>query len=66
LGHGAQRIHVELKPDAQVDQSEAQNALRDILMNYPGLNVEVVTFLGDRLERKSHRRDVADGGERLR
>jgi Cu/Ag efflux pump CusA len=42
-------FHVELKPDADVDQSEAQNALRDILMRYPGLNVEVVTFLGDRL-----------------
>jgi CzcA family heavy metal efflux pump len=42
-------FHVELKPDADVDQSEAQNALRDILARYPGLNVEVVTFLGDRL-----------------
>jgi CzcA family heavy metal efflux pump len=41
--------HVELKPDTGVDQSEAQNALRDILARYPGLNVEVVTFLGDRL-----------------
>jgi CzcA family heavy metal efflux pump len=42
-------FHVELKPDTDVDQGEAQNALRDILSRYPGLNVEVVTFLGDRL-----------------
>jgi CzcA family heavy metal efflux pump len=42
-------FHVELKPDAQIDQSEAQDALRGILARYPGLNVEVVTFLGDRI-----------------
>jgi CzcA family heavy metal efflux pump len=42
-------FHVELKPDAKIDQSEAQNQLRKILAQYPGLNVEVVTFLGDRL-----------------
>jgi CzcA family heavy metal efflux pump len=42
-------FHVELKPNAGVDQTEAQNALRDILARYPGLNVEVVTFLGDRI-----------------
>jgi CzcA family heavy metal efflux pump len=42
-------FHVELKPDTTVDQNEAQDALREILARYPGLNVEVVTFLGDRL-----------------
>jgi CzcA family heavy metal efflux pump len=42
-------FHVELKPDVQIDQTAAQNKLRDILAQYPGLNVEVVTFLGDRL-----------------
>ena len=42
-------FHVELKPEVQVDQDAAQNALRDILARYPGLNVEVVTFLGDRI-----------------
>jgi Cu/Ag efflux pump CusA len=42
-------FHVELKPDAKVDQAEAQNALRKILGGYPGLQTEVVTFLGDRL-----------------
>src|SRR5262249_48830840 len=42
-------FHVELKPDTTVDQSVAQNEIRDVLSRYPGLNVEVVTFLGDRL-----------------
>jgi Cu/Ag efflux pump CusA len=42
-------FHVELKPDAKVDQEEAQEALRDILAHYPGIQSEVVTFLGDRI-----------------
>ena len=42
-------FHVELKKDATVDQSVAQEALRSILEKYPGLQSEVVTFLGDRI-----------------
>lgn len=42
-------FHVELKPDAKIDQIEAEDALRDILSHYPGLQTEVVTFLGDRI-----------------
>src|SRR6516225_9712886 len=42
-------FHVELKPDAKVDQEGAQQALRDILAHYPGTQSEVVTFLGDRI-----------------
>ncbi|HTY93050.1 MAG TPA: efflux RND transporter permease subunit [Steroidobacteraceae bacterium] len=42
-------FHVELKPDANVDQGAAQDALRGILAHYPGLQSEVVTFLGDRI-----------------
>ncbi|HEY2780805.1 MAG TPA: efflux RND transporter permease subunit [Steroidobacteraceae bacterium] len=42
-------FHVELKADAKVDQHEAEEALRKILANYPGLQSEVVTFLGDRI-----------------
>jgi CzcA family heavy metal efflux pump len=42
-------FHVELKPDATVDQAEAQEALRGILERYPGIQSEVVTFLGDRI-----------------
>ena len=42
-------FHVELKPDAKVDQGSAQEALRGILEHYPGIESEVVTFLGDRI-----------------
>ncbi len=42
-------LHVELKPDAKIDQAEAQTALRNILSGYPGIQGEVVTFLGDRI-----------------
>ena len=36
------------KPDPGIDQSEAQEAIREIVESYPGLRTEVVTFLGDR------------------
>jgi Cu/Ag efflux pump CusA len=42
-------FHVELKPDATIDQSVAQAQLRAILQQYPGIQSEVVTFLGDRI-----------------
>lgn len=42
-------FHVELKPDANIDQGVAQERLRDILQHYPGIQSEVVTFLGDRI-----------------
>jgi CzcA family heavy metal efflux pump len=42
-------FHVELKTDATVDEAQAQNALRSILAKYPGIQSEVVTFLGDRI-----------------
>jgi len=42
-------FHVELKPDATVDQHAAQEELRSILEKYPGVQSEVVTFLGDRI-----------------
>jgi CzcA family heavy metal efflux pump len=42
-------FHVELKPDASVDQGAAQETLRGILEHYPGTQSEVVTFLGDRI-----------------
>jgi CzcA family heavy metal efflux pump len=42
-------FHVELKPDATIDQSVAQDQLREILKEYPGIQSEVVTFLGDRI-----------------
>ncbi|HEX3951900.1 MAG TPA: efflux RND transporter permease subunit [Steroidobacteraceae bacterium] len=42
-------FHVELKAEAKVDQHVAEEELRKILANYPGLQSEVVTFLGDRI-----------------
>src|SRR5207248_2101308 len=42
-------FHVELKPDAKVNQEAAQEELRGILEKYPGIQSEVVTFLGDRI-----------------
>ena len=42
-------FHVELKPDATINQSVAQDQLREILKHYPGIQSEVVTFLGDRI-----------------
>jgi len=42
-------FHVELKPDAKIDQGVAQEELRGILEHYPGIQSEVVTFLGDRI-----------------
>ena len=42
-------FHVELKPGATINQSVAQDQLREILKQYPGIQSEVVTFLGDRI-----------------
>ncbi len=42
-------FHVELKPETTVDQSEAEEQIRAIVERYPGLQTEVVTFLGDRI-----------------
>ncbi len=42
-------LHVELRPASTVDQATAQEALRNILKGYPGIQGEVVTFLGDRI-----------------
>ena len=42
-------LHIELRPDATVDQADAQEALRKIVAAYPGIQGEVVTFLGDRI-----------------
>ena len=42
-------FHVELKPDATIDQSVAQEQLRSILQSHPGIQSEVVTLLGDRI-----------------
>ena len=42
-------LHVELKADSSVDQAVAQERLRTMLASFPGIQGEVVTFLGDRI-----------------
>jgi Cu/Ag efflux pump CusA len=42
-------MHVELKPDPTIDQEAVQNQIRDALAKFPGVETEVLTFLGDRI-----------------
>ncbi|MEY2466216.1 MAG: hypothetical protein QOD03_737, partial [Verrucomicrobiota bacterium] len=42
-------FHVELKPISGVDQKVVQAEIRDVLEKFPGIQFEVLTFLGDRL-----------------
>jgi len=42
-------LHLELKPDSSVDQAKVQEQIREVLAGYPGLQFDVLTFLGDRL-----------------
>lgn len=48
-GSHRSEFHVELKRDSDVDQVQAQEDLRRILAGYPGMQSEVLTFLGDRI-----------------
>jgi Cu/Ag efflux pump CusA len=42
-------FQVELRPDVYVDQMNAEEEVRRIVGRYPGIQSEVVTFLGDRV-----------------
>ncbi len=42
-------MHVELKPTAGEDQEKVQDQIRDTLAKFPGIETEVLTFLGDRI-----------------
>lgn len=42
-------MHVELKAVGGEDEEKVQNEIRDVLAKYPGIETEVLTFLGDRL-----------------
>ncbi len=42
-------FHVELKANAGIDEALAQEEIRAVVQKYPGLQTEVVTFLGDRI-----------------
>ena len=48
-GTNSAEFHVELKPDSPVEEDEVEEQLRDLLGHYPGLQTEVTTFLGDRI-----------------
>jgi CzcA family heavy metal efflux pump len=52
-------FQVELKPDAKIDQSQAEDQLRRILAKYSGLQTEVQTFLDNRIS-ESMTGDTAD------
>ncbi len=42
-------LHIELKPNSNLDESIVQNDIREIISQYPGIQSEVLTFLGDRI-----------------
>jgi len=42
-------MHVELTDTAGEDQEKVQAAIRDLLAGFPGVQTEVLTFLGDRI-----------------
>jgi CzcA family heavy metal efflux pump len=42
-------FHVELKPGSSDSEKKTQDEIRDVLEKTPGLQSEVLTFLGDRL-----------------
>jgi CzcA family heavy metal efflux pump len=43
-------LHIELKPNLTgAEQERIEDALREVLKGFPGLQSEVVTFLGDRI-----------------
>jgi Cu/Ag efflux pump CusA len=42
-------MHVELYPTAGTAQDKVQDAIRDTLAKFPGVQTEVLTFLGDRI-----------------
>ncbi|HUC86584.1 MAG TPA: efflux RND transporter permease subunit [Candidatus Acidoferrales bacterium] len=42
-------FHIELYPEAGVNQEKVQDAIRGTLAEFPGVQSEVTTFLGDRI-----------------
>jgi CzcA family heavy metal efflux pump len=48
-GPNKSELHIELKPDSVVDQERVQNEIRTTLDKFPGVQTEVLTFLGDRI-----------------
>jgi CzcA family heavy metal efflux pump len=48
-GPNKSELHVEMKPDAVDGQEAVQNEIRATLAKFPGIQTEVLTFLGDRI-----------------
>jgi CzcA family heavy metal efflux pump len=48
-GPNKSELHVEMKPGAIDGQEAVQNEIRDTLAKFPGIQTEVLTFLGDRI-----------------
>ncbi len=48
-GPNKSELHVEMKPDAVDGQEAVQNEIRAALKQFPGIQTEVLTFLGDRI-----------------
>ena len=49
-------FHVELRPKLPAAQQDrVEKSIHEVLASYPGLTTEVVTFLGDRIERLGRR-----------
>jgi CzcA family heavy metal efflux pump len=42
-------LHVELKPDPSMDEAKVQDDIRTLMRKFPGIQSEVLTFLGDRI-----------------
>ena len=42
-------FHIELKPGIGTDEAQAQEDIRSLIDKFPGLQSEVLTFLGDRI-----------------
>lgn len=42
-------FHIELKPGIGTDEEQAQEDIRTLVGRYPGIQTEVLTFLGDRI-----------------
>ncbi len=42
-------FHVELKPNSSLDQDWAQEQIRHVMAEFPALQSEVLTFIGDRI-----------------
>jgi len=42
-------FHIELKPGIGTDEAAAQESIRNLVGRHPGIQTEVLTFLGDRI-----------------